>query len=774
MAATSNEASLSSWRFQGWQLLFILTLLYMFTVGIRLYGVTAAGIQSDEQLWIARGYGVYKKAGTDWRHLTSDLPHPGIPSSTLIALGHKFREEVRERWIDQSNPVDPVPMLDVSRVFIILVVSLLVPLIFLFGRNYFSETTALLGAAWFALDPRITGFSRLAHIDAMLALTCFLTFHFYISGVRKGELWRKLLAGIFWALSLASKPPALIVLFILLCYRVWLWAYEKYVERQGQPRFFLDWSDFWTLLVGQVTFVLIFTRLWDVKSAYISRLHVNPELAAFVYRFARLFHRHALVSTAGSILLFSVALAAFWIWRKTRSQISWHLLNFCSFVGFCFSIFWMFPVLQKNLALYWSWVGGLSSTKHIAFGKIIPDEAKLGYLNIIFTELPLLSLCAAVMGLSFYILTLWRNRRKLNEVQKYATACMLYLIIWVLIMNLSSKQGLRYLLPVLPFFYLLAALGVEQSVRLISGKISPAKVRPLAVGTYVVVLLYAMGLFLCWQPYQFIFYNSLIGGLPGAIQRERGYLFAGQYEAVDILHQKVVEGGEHLFVSVIGDLKVLQSAYARRWPETKQQISFAAYAPEVADYLLVFSSHISYLDRERWSETLKQNQKDSVIFQGAPIVEIYSVAPRDLKTGSSIYLKDAYKHTGKIISNAGAVRIAAQIGLHKPGYIYFTDGVKVLPGNYSLQVEFITSDPLTDKQILRLELSSCSKNFSRGDLKIGSKQQATESYEIELTCPVDTARRLIPRIFWTGQQNLEVSRVIIKAINPAASVALSN
>ncbi|MFH1354157.1 MAG: glycosyltransferase family 39 protein [bacterium] len=212
-------------------------------------------LTADEKNWIGRSY-EFVRAFKDWRF--NDMlqtTHPGV--TTLWLSGAAITAKILISHIPFSFQ-NLFFFVRVAQFPIALVNSLTVPAIYLLLRQIFPKRSglAVLAGAIIALDPFLIGYSRVVHVDALMAGFLFLAALATILYVQKSYARNWLIASACLSgLAVLTKAPAV---FIVPFYILVVLVQEK--------RKFFGWAAFrergrdfvlWLLIIG-----LMFVLLW--------------------------------------------------------------------------------------------------------------------------------------------------------------------------------------------------------------------------------------------------------------------------------------------------------------------------------------------------------------------------------------------------------------------------------------------------------------------------------------------------------------------------------
>lgn len=138
-------------------------------------------------------------------------------------------------------------------------------------------------------------------------------------------------------------------------------------------------------------------------------------------------------------------------------------------------------------------------------------------------KLPLIMLAGAIMSLGFI---LW-PRNGMTDVaarRRVETLLVATIVIFPVLCQVIDRGpafcGLRHFLFVVPAFAVLTGIGLDAALsRLAAWRVDVARLGAAAVAA---VFVWNAGMLIALHPYQYLFYNPLVGGLPGASGRYVG------------------------------------------------------------------------------------------------------------------------------------------------------------------------------------------------------------------------------------------------------------
>ena len=217
-AGTAGTARRAGWRYGP---LLLALLLVLAALPPRLLE-TDRFVTTDELFWIGRSAAFGRAIETGQLGQTFQAGHPGVTTmwTAWIGMGSEYarelapsRREVSRREVSQSPAF--LPALASARRAFGVVTALGVGLLGLLAWRLFGPWPALLGGLLLALDPFFLAHSRLAHIDASLALWMSIALMAGLYRWRGGGWWSLGLCGVATGLALLSKSPALLLLGLM-------------------------------------------------------------------------------------------------------------------------------------------------------------------------------------------------------------------------------------------------------------------------------------------------------------------------------------------------------------------------------------------------------------------------------------------------------------------------------------------------------------------------------------------------------------------------------
>lgn len=782
---TSDSSTGKTFRLRALSL--IAALVFIFTLALRLWSITAPAPQPDEILWTSRSAKVLHRAKLlkekgiaaytaeyGYLNITAHLPHPGLIPALIMATAQHTATRVNVS-LNLSPETDRyIDSLSASRIGIAVVSSLIAPLLLIGLTPIISFWPALLAALMLAIDPRHLLISRMAHLDSVLAVFVIATLLVYMRSIQQSSLRLKTLAGLLWGCCLLIKPTSLV---LIPCFIIYKCIRNLLIPpgRSGGERSIVAWSDIWAILVAHALFSLCYTRLWIHRSEYRVRMQIRALAAKYLWRCGKYLHSHPQVSL--TLIAFFSALTAYFLMKFRRTRIRWqrHLGLALALFTFLLTGITCFPQVFENLARYWAWVLGLSGTTHDSFGTVVAPPS-YGYIDLLLTELPTSVLLGLVPGIFFVLRRLRKDRR--NESSIALLSFLALPILWLAILSISPKQTWRYAIPIVPCIYVIAAFGVYELAKTISLRLSPGSHRTSAIRVVNAIVVPCIVLahllpVIALTPEYHLYFNRSSGGLASALERSSGIPFSGQNEIVRYL-MKTARGRRSktpLYVTVFGSESTLRKTTERIYGESASgKLVFGFYPKTVSDYLVVFETHPHLIHYDSWGNVISQQPVFRYSHSGLTLASVYETPYENYEEPFIVSVSNSHRNTGRLISSkiTGKKAIHADLDMHARGYLLFTPGLRLPAGIFTvsfaalISAEDITADN-SQLPVLQLELGSCKETLSAREIL---DTRDTE-FRVTISCAVPKAGRYSPNIYWHGTVPVSIGSVFIQRTHPS-------
>jgi len=217
---------------KGLYLLLICVILCLSFV-LRIWDLSASGIQNDEQIWHERSARFIQSFLGPWSPGDLEIPkvywpilyvdmtkdasypfsikmpaiHPGTPISFLMGLSYLFLADK-----SSSLSLGLGSIIEVARYPGVLLGTLFVLVVYLGGYQMVGPRAALWGALIAAVEPLLVGHSRLAMLDMSGALWISAAFFAFVHAQQVNKSYWAMIAGIFAGLALATNTYGVFLL----------------------------------------------------------------------------------------------------------------------------------------------------------------------------------------------------------------------------------------------------------------------------------------------------------------------------------------------------------------------------------------------------------------------------------------------------------------------------------------------------------------------------------------------------------------------------------
>ncbi len=751
----------------------ILCLLsFLLSLGLRVYGLRGNVPQADELHWQKRSGVLLEKLRTrDVHNFSTHMTHPGLVPGFLMATGQLLAEKYNAlRGYSGSEP-KAINRLHASRLACAAVASLIVPLLFYFSYKVLGIETAFLAACLLALDPHHLGLSRQAHLDAVLSfLVVFSVFSYWRASEEESLAW-KLFSGVLWGLCIATKPTAVALPLIFLLFNAFRSALAPQEKKAAVK--ILSFSDVGAVALAHAVFALLYSRLWVHESEYKLRLAVKSAFADQVYSWGvYLAERPVLSGSIMAVLVFSV-IATRWLRSRYQSFLRAALLS----VSLLFAAVCLIPQVLENLIRFWTWVAGLSGEKHKAYG-ITWDAPEHGYLLLFFSELPSLVCLSALAGICLYLYKLWSEKLD-SPRMRFLGISLLTIVCWTVLLSVSAKQTLRYVLPVVPMLYLFSAFGLARAIEYATEKLG-SSVLLFKKTAFSLIIVFHFFALLSWWPNFNHFYNVLSGGLPAAVATNSGLAIAGATEALEYLQQQQTFGrNEKVWVALAADKEVFSYQNRVLFPKNNR-VRFLNREDAASDYLLLSPQFAPRLPEEPIQQVAKAEPSFVYRFKDAQLLSIHPAPLRSFAAEEAPYFRRAHhirRATGKTsrktpeieLSVSGhafplARTVMAIPGQHRAGFVLLGEHARMLPGDYLLDFYLrlppdteLAADLSAERYVLRMEFGRCHQIVKLGELNQTAFSPST------VGCDFQEPVRAQLRAYWFGNVPVEIAGIGIRA-----------
>ncbi len=726
-------------------------LLFLLFLSLRVPGIFSLSVQPDEYHWRERSLEIL----TQFRehnisNLTTHLGQPGVPPALLMAFGDWAASKIG--LIGTTFGEYRFDYLYAARFMCAFVSSLIVFPIILLGTPLLGYRTAVLGAVLLALDPHHIGLSRLAHLDTVMSFFVVTSVLYYLLAQKEHRPRYKLLAGFFWGLAVATKPTAATVIVAFVLYNFYLFLKSKIRFKN-----IVTASDFFAVLIGHLVLSLLYTRLWVHESEYLIRLKIECLFADMAYLF--LSDYHYLWPGLLVVCLFVTVLSFL---KKGEETLNSYFLLILWSALFIFA----FPSVIENLSRFWAWAFGLSNEIHKAYG-ILVDPPPYGYIGILVRDLTPIT----IFGLFFsFIFGIFLVFKKYAVGRDETFGLILISTIWIIVLSASSKQTIRYLMPVLCLMFLVLSYFYVNLIDFVLRRIPQGFHAVFKVLFVSIVTLPSFFVGLQLFPYQMMYENSLLCYFDPKFEQDKQRYLVGVNEASKFIRENV---GKEKKVFVLGDIDVLRLTQTIISPEIPR-VKYLQPSQMTWGYLLVRfhsydESYVSYVEDN--FESLDPIFTSYV--EKIPVISVYRMPMPDPDAIKTLRLADFHKGAGVLFRKRAVsvvpelsecpndfeclalTRERAKRGIFLFGSMPFFDKAVY---QYSLNVRLINPEIESDliKSVLRLKVGSCIKDFQLKDFPTSNFATLT------MNCSFDTLAARNVTAFWFGNHDIIVSDIELK------------
>lgn len=599
--------------------------LFLLSLTVRLVDIDRLEPQADELHWRFRSRHLVENLSKgNFLQSGKEMTHPGLTAAVIMGAGQVIGRKIGYEDLLISSRI-------ANAVF-----SSFLPCLVLIGAGYFlGANVGLLAGLFTALSPKLIAFSKMAHIDSTLVFFSVACVFAYLYFLRTGKETFRYIAGILWGLSVLVKPTAVVLIPALFITKI-IFKSEK----------LFNLKDLYALLIGKGLFILLFSRMWTEDGPYRKRVVPNFWPGEMIYDFG--VYLNPYIITLLIILFFSIKKLRAFLFIPTILLI--HSLN---------------PAILDNVIRFWAWVFGLSKMTHVAYGAVL-EPVKYGYLQILFTQLSEIEIVGFCLGVFF----LRKN--------PFLVASLVVIFVWGGFLSVSSKQTIRYIVPIFPLIFIISAYGYYTLLKRYS---------------FLLILVSFWTLY-SWHPYYEVYYNTLTGGLKGANHRGEFLPLGGNSEAIEFLKNK----GS---VSLAVDRELFLEIKKRKGVDIKTSLYPAMNGD---DYLLISPAFERVYASKLKEENIEFVTDNQIL--GVPTLKVYKFLPQ-----AKIELRRALTQIGKFCEEGLCVN-------DQSGYLIAILKPRLKAGSYNLNFKIKAKKPVDgDPTLLHLKFGShCERLIKSSEL----------------------------------------------------------
>lgn len=456
------------------------------------FSVSKDSLTTDEGLYLPTGYYYLteQKANIGYEHppLVRDIAAIPLlflslrPASSLIdpqslqnlenavwTFGNRFIYE-------QSETADKI--LWYGRISMVLLTLVLGYFLFASTKNLFGTTAAALALLLYAFSPFFLAHGRYVTTDVASAFGCLATIYFFQRYLRKPNWTNTIVAGLVLGFSLLVKFPLLTLIpFLIFMNVLWFWgqSHKKISARWkfSMARFGLLFS----IAIGVIYFVYAF-HIWNYPKA---------EHIADIERTFQLTRGHAQSRLS-------------WISNLAQYDVLRPLLHYVYGLSWQFSRTGAFGYFMGE-GSFTSWIS------YYPFGYFAKNPIGLHLLVLLALYFAFERLRQNING----ELTCRERFKKIIGENFWVIISLTWIAYYLFILIFVNKgnTGSRYLMPILPFIFILVGKSVGEKL---STAIAASSIKSKTVLIVSCVLLFQIVSVLRLHPSYLTYFNELVGG----------------------------------------------------------------------------------------------------------------------------------------------------------------------------------------------------------------------------------------------------------------------
>jgi hypothetical protein len=251
-------------------------------------------VTPDEPKWLARSANFYRAMYTRDFASTFQREHPGVTVTWAGMAGFIWRyrdyattgpgqleRPAKLQIYMQNHGRQPMDLLEAGRIILVLGITLVLGVAFLFAARLVGLLPALFGFFLLSFDPFFLAHTRLMHLDGLLSALMLLSVLAYASYLRTGQRPVDLLvSGVAAGLSWLTKSPAFVLIPLLGLLESMLflnhWRTNRGVDLKTVLPV-LKRTLFW-LAAGIIIFVLLWPAMWVAPLQTLQRVFTQASV----------------------------------------------------------------------------------------------------------------------------------------------------------------------------------------------------------------------------------------------------------------------------------------------------------------------------------------------------------------------------------------------------------------------------------------------------------------------------------------------------------------
>ena len=727
--------------------------MFLLFLSLRVAGIVDLGIQTDEVHWRARSLEVIKRLKEgNYSEATTHLGQPGLPPAVIMAVGGILADKLG--FIGHKIGNISIDHLHAARFACAFASSLIVFPILILGSRLLGEKGAILATLLLAFAPHHVGLSHMAHLDSTMSLFVVTSALFYFLSQVESRVDYKIYAGLFWGLAIATKPTSACLVFGFLLFNLMRICVKKISISN-----IMQVSDLWAVTAGHVLFALIYTRLWFHESDYYVRLKIESSLADYAFIFGSSLNSPLIVC-----LLILAFLSSFYFDFKKKRTFSF----LPTLVIFLCLTLCAFPAVVENIIRYWTWAFGLSGHSHHAYG-VVKKPPPFGYVGIILRDLSPIAHIGLIGGsmLSF------RNMLRFKDDKHISLfSIVLIFVIWTIVLSVSSKQTIRYILPVYSLSFFLSSYFYKRFIIFIAKRIAFLSQLRKEVILYIFLFTPLVAYYYNYYPYQMMYENIFLERMLYGDDFDRQSYLINSNQVVDYISKNYNTNQK---VYVLGDLGVMKLSYLitnidhekpKLTPPTKINWGHLVVKFEAQD-----EAFKSYEPIDGWAN---QDLLYQTKFDDFPSISLYKINSPDLSRDVNFGLGDFFKTSGivfgpkissfvpghKTCPNQEKCLVFNSSKTDKAADIFGVNPL-IQKGKYEFSVNLYLDKNVSklSKSVMQLKVGGCSRDFTISDF---SETRDFQTVKMQCEFTEDLFRQI--KLHWYGAHNIVISNISIRQI----------